>query len=581
MKRKAIFTCASVALMTGLPVRAVTPAEQYKVYLTRAQTITPVTDFGDQISLRDGKLSFKNVDVELLGNGPPIRITRTTTLDDGLGTEATSGNAMGEWELEIPRIKTVTSNAPATMRNKQISATSPVGWQVAAVDKNARCSSFASPAAVSYPAAAIEFHQMNWWFGYQLVDDQGNEHPLFRRTNEMPEQRFKLGTASNWVVECLSATANGQPGEAFLATSPDGTRYWFNYLTYTPYDGLSMEFENMPPKGYTLVYTLPRRAASMLVTRIEDRFGNWLTYQYDAGKLTSIVASDGRSVTIGSPGTAISSVTVGTGTTARTWSYRYGTSFVVTQPDGTNWRYTGDFGRKFFSSYNFENCSQSHGAEPNETRQVSVTTPSGAMATFNLQRRIFGRSYVPKYCVGGGGLMNPDAGYALIPRLWIGHAIASKVVTGPGVTPHGWTYNYSPHNGTWGENCVGNTCAASVWTDVTDSEAKRIRNYFSNRWDQTENKLLKVETYNGDGTLLSTQEYAYATTPSNAANPFPWPLKVGVLAGYNLNDEVVLRWTPMRRQTLTQDGVRFIHEVTAFDAWSRPVSVTKSSAPTQ
>lgn len=579
MRVKSIVVCSVALASFVVPAWAVTPPEQYKTYLTRAQTITPVTEFGDQISLRDGKLSFKHVDVELLGNGPPIRIVRSTTLDDGLGTEASSGNAMGGWELEIPRIKTVTSNAPAAMRNQPISATSPVGWQVAAADKNARCTSFVPPATVSYPMAAIEFSQTNWWFGYQLVDEQGDEQPLFRRTVEMPEQRFTIGTASNWVVECLPSTANGEPGEAFLATSPDGTRYWFNYLVYTPYDDLSMEFENMPPKGYTLVYTMPRRAASMLVTRIEDRFGNWLTYQYDAGKLTSISASDGRLVTIGTPGVAISSVTAGAGPDARTWNYQYGAEFVVTQPDGASWRYVGNFGTQFFSSYGFENCSQIYSTEPNDTRQASVTTPSGATATFTLQRRIFGRSYVPKYCAGGGGLMNPDAGYALIPRLWIGHAITSKVVSGPGLATRVWLYTYSPHNGTWAENCAGNTCVASVWTEVAETGGKRVRSYFSNKWDQTENKLLREETYNAADSLLSTVEYTYATTPSNAANPYPWPLKLGTFAGYNLNGEVSLRWTPLLTRTVTQDGRRFVHAVNGFDGWSRAISLTESSTP--
>ena len=579
MKIRAICAGASAVPMMIFAAHAVTPPEQYKTYLARAQTITPATEFGDQISLRDGKLSFRQVDVELLGNGPPIRIIRTTTLDDGLGKEPGSGNGMGGWELEIPRIKTITSDAPAGMRNQPISAGSPVGWQVSAADKNARCTNFSSPATVSYPTAGIAFGPANWWFGYQLVDAQGEEQSLFRRAAEMPEQHFRIGTASNWVVECLPTTANGEPGEAFLAMSPDGTRYWFDYLAYTPYDGLSMDFENMPPKGYTLVYTLPRRAAFMLVTRIEDRFGNWLTYQYDSGKLTSILASDGRSITIGSPGTAISSVTAGAGTTARTWSYQYGTGFVVTQPDGSSWRYVGNFGREFFSAYGFENCSQLYSGEPSATRQVSVTAPSGATATFTLQQRIFGRSYVPKYCAGGGGLMNPDAGYALIPRLWIGQAITSKVVSGPGVTPHGWTYSYSSHNGTWAENCTGNSCAASVWTDVEDSMARRVRSYFSNKWGQTENKILKEETYDGVGALMSTVEYAYATTPSNAANPFPWPLRIGASLDYNVNEEVSLRWTPLLRRTVTQDGIRFIHSVNSYDQYARPTSVTKSSAP--
>lgn len=575
-------TACVIGMMLATPAWSadINPQEQYKTYLTRAQTVEPFTEFGDQISLRDGKVSFRQVDLELTGAGPAIRIIRSTTLDDGLGTEASSGNGMGQWELEIPRIKTVTSNAPPSMRTKPIAATSPVGWQVAAADKNARCTHFTVPDDVVYPTTGIEFSPMNWWFGYQLVDDNGDEHPLFTRTTAMPMQQYKIGTSSNWVVECLPTTANGEPGEGFLATSPDGTRYWFNYLVYTPYDGLNMEFENMPPKGDTMVYSLPRRAASMLVTRVEDRFGNYLTYQYDAGKLTSIVASDGRQVSIGSPGGAITSLTTGTAPNVRTWTYQYTGGLRVTQPDGSSWFYEGNFGRQFFSFYSFDNCSQIYSVEPTDTRQVSVTAPSGAVATFTLQRRIFGRSYVPKFCAGGGGLMNPDAGYALIPRLWTGHAISSKTVRGPGLTPQAWVYTYSPHNGTWAENCVGNTCASTVWTEVEDVTGRHVRSYFSNKWDQTENKLVREETKDAAGVLLKTVEYTYATTPSNAANPFPWPLKVGNFSGYNLNDETGLRWTPMATRTVTQDGQRFSHTVNGFDSWARPTSITKSSAPT-
>jgi YD repeat-containing protein len=36
----------------------------------------------------------------------------------------------------------------------------------------------------------------------------------------------------------------------------------------------------------------------MMVSRIEDRFGNFVTYTYAGNRLTAITASDGRSITL-------------------------------------------------------------------------------------------------------------------------------------------------------------------------------------------------------------------------------------------------------------------------------------------
>jgi hypothetical protein len=562
----------------------VTPEEQYKSYLTKAQSITPLTEFGDQVSLRDGKLSFKAVDLEVPGTGPTIRILRSTTLDDGRSSDITSGNRFGIWEIELPRIKTVTANPTGMIRGHHVAPESPTGWQVPAVDKDARCTNFGMPGHVTYTDSSIEFMTYSWWFGYQLVGLDGDERTLIIGRSGLPNPQYKIGTSDNWVVSCLPSTANGKPGEAFLAVSPDGTKYWLDYLVYRSYDTLYMDFEL---DGSTYLEGLPRRGASMLVTRVEDRFGNWLAYDYTAGVLDSISASDGRLVTFTRNADGMT-ITVGTGSLTRSWAYTYDATAQLLQvagPDGASWRYSGNFGGERFSPYSFEGCSQVPSGTPTGTRQVSVTAPSGATATFVLDRRIFGRSYVPKYCIGASQL-SPNAGFAMYPRLWIGYAITSKTISGPGLGSQTWQYEYSPYSASWASDC-GAGCADTVWADVIAPDGKRIRSTFSSRWDQTENKLLREDTYAPNNALVASTQYEYATTPSNVTNPYLWPLKIGSYSGYWVNEEVNTRWTPLKKRTIHQDGRTFVWRVAdtctgsalCFDALARPIKVVKESSP--
>ncbi|WP_189644710.1 RHS repeat-associated core domain-containing protein [Luteimonas gilva] len=559
----------------------VEPEQLYKTGLTKAQTIDPVGSFGEQVSLRAGTLSFRNVDIELPGTGPTIRIVRSAQLEDGYGTRTSSGNAVSGWEFDIPRLKTITADPLPAIRVKPLSAGSPIGWQVPGTDKNARCTNFAPPPHVEYPGTTVQFLWYEWWFGYQLVDDNGNEQAVFPRTTGMPAQaQHKIGTAENWVIDCLPTTANGEPGEAFLAISPDGTKYWLNHLTYAGYEDLIQVFENQPPKGYDLNYSLPRRSASMLVTRIEDRFGNWVNYSYNGSKLAAITASDGRSVTFAWQGNS-ATVTVGTSPNTQVWTYGPSGSYSmqVTQPDGSYWGYSGDFWLPATSPYEFAGCSQGTVYPVSGSRDVSVRAPSGATAAFHLDRRFFGRSYTFKTCGKTPTIYDGDPGFSRIPKLWIGYALTTKTVSGPGLPTQTWNYAYSPHNASWQNDCPTPTsCASTVWTQVTEPGGERTVSVFSNRWDQTENKLVREETYATNNALLRAVDYTYATTPSNAANPYPWPLKIGTFSDPTGNDEVNLRWTPVKRKTITQQGVSFVWEANTYDNWAKPLSVSRSSS---
>ena len=234
-------------LLLGAQAQAVRAAEvvaaqEYDKYIDKHKTIHPLdwSLFGEQINARDGGVSFKVVDGELEGAGPTLKIVRTFKLRETNRFVDTSGTEAIGWNFEVPRMKTVVNATAGTID-------SPYGWQVPGADKNARCSHFAAPGLIRFADFARLWDDHEWWSGYQIVDDTGNEQEVLRATSpETQAAGFVAVTSGNWRLSCLASTSNGQPGEAFLAIAPDGTRYWFDYLVYTNADSMSKTYEQTP-----------------------------------------------------------------------------------------------------------------------------------------------------------------------------------------------------------------------------------------------------------------------------------------------------------------------------------------------
>lgn len=596
----------------------ITQPQEYAKYVGRSSTIEAFADFGDQVNLRDGKLVIRTTDIELPGTGPTIRLTRTFN-PDGLGQyfHETSGNGFGAWELEVPRIRTITSNTMGA------SIYSPVDWQVVGattVQKNERCTRFSAPSRISFPSDnARGWEPYEWWNGYHLIDDSGNDQLVMTRTNASVRPDLLLMTAGNWLIGCLPATTSGQPGEAFYALAPDGTKYWFDHLVYTQADYMEkplwsewVEPPNLkagsgnkaggPTTSFAAdVDSLSRRYAAMLVTRIEDRFGNWVTYHYTAGKLDSIDASDGRHVGLvyGSPGTA--SVTVGSGAVARTWTYVYTTTLgdapqqmTVTRPDGSTWQYALQWQvATAMSVSDLEDSPTCPFGTADDSWYVdqSIVSPAGATLTLRATRKRFGRSYVPKECFNAKP-DSPDTGIMKYPNEWFALAVTSRTISGPGLATATWNYDYSPPASSWLHNCpTPSSCASTVWTDVTNPDGSRRRSTFSNKFDETENKLLREEDYSASGQLLQTKDYTYATVSQAnwMNNPYPWPVQVGNDQQTRQNSQTSGQWAPARQTVTTLQGRTFTWQVPfacgsggtspCFDQYARPTKVEKSSSP--
>lgn len=583
-----------LAIWCGSAGADVTPDLEYSKYVNQSSAVQPLGEapFGEQISLLDGSISFRQTDIELLGKGPAIRITRTTGVTEENKIFENFGFTLYDWVLEVPRVKTMT---PVHFGGR---ANDPKDWQIFSDTPYARCTQFFRPKQMTYEgdAYAPPWEPEDWWNGYQLVDMAGASHALLRAdTRTINGANYSIATKSDWRVGCLPQTANGQPGEAFIGLSSDGTRYWFNHLVYSLADTLVKPLERpnfarstsggVTPFGVFESVSLGRRYGAMLVTRIEDRFGNYVTYNYTNDKLTSISASDGRLVTVSYNAGYIDITAVTADTPNRTWRYvgSNGRLTDVINPDGSRWTFAlGQFTRAPTLNPPHDmgggSCSSPYPVD-GRTAAGSITAPSGLTGTFSIASKKHGRSYVYKQCWNNIPGTN-DSGYALYPRAWYAYALTSRTLTGPGLQPQTWTYSYSPPNDSWEHECPTPTsCPSTIWTSVTDPSGGVERYTFSNRINETETLLLKQETFpQGSSTPIRTTINSYPTIPPGSAWPYNWPEVLGDPLMNRQNIYPLASWIPLTRKEIHQDGVTMVWQSNGFDDRARPLSVTKSSS---
>ncbi len=248
--------------------------------VSAAESIAPLGDslFGDSTNYYSGATTFSVTDIDLPGNSAlPVRLTRTHAATEARGP--TAPGLLGEWELETPHLHGVFSTA--------------LGWQVSGPNPNARCSSSPfdrepPPAPTTYngaPAAGQLFGGDEYWAGNSLsVPGKGDQMLLVRSPayTLMPSdgQIYPWVTLNHWQVRCLPTLASGDPGEGFLALAPDGTKYTLNWMAKRRTSTLSRSknFGDGPR-----FYLLARDEVRLYATRVEDRLGNWVNYDYVGG----------------------------------------------------------------------------------------------------------------------------------------------------------------------------------------------------------------------------------------------------------------------------------------------------------
>lgn len=290
------------------------PWQEYDRLVEKGRTVAPLKAddlFGDQVDLYSGVLSFSATDVSVPGNnGLPVEIRRRLTISDRASYGTSHDFAFGDWDIDIPSVSGVFATT----------------WH------NNRCTQ-AAPPTIGGRVTSAEY-----WAGNQANLPGGGEMLQADITRPKPTTGgpYLWLTKGDTYFSCLSTIQNGS-GEGFLAIAKDGTKYWLNHMAqyHEP------EYDNVDKNAAPEHFTVSRRKNVLYATRVEDRFGNWVTYTYSNTstqpvRLTGIQSSDGRAIALDYNAAGyIASVSDGT----RSWAYQYSSGLLsqVTPPDTRSW----------------------------------------------------------------------------------------------------------------------------------------------------------------------------------------------------------------------------------------------------
>ncbi|WP_417657110.1 RHS repeat domain-containing protein [Pseudidiomarina aestuarii] len=387
MRSMSIFNDSSAKLSTELALARMEVKQQ----------ITPETTdlFGDRVDLNSGSVSFEHVDVSLRGNNElPVEIRRTYW---GSKNNFANNLSFGDWNIAIPSITTTTMEYDSRLPSKP-----------KVLSHLPNCGEL-PPSYVDTQFATVGAKQ--YWSG-DTLDIPGVTNQKLRQGGSGMNPR----QADNWKVTCLSDRYG------FEAVSPEGVTYTFDVVSLTPstYIPVNQEADIFNP-DYDAIELMRTYTLNVQVSRIEDRFGNWVDYNYDAAvlaygmasnfisysnKLTSIESSDGREINIsyenGSGGERVSSISAD----GKTWSYDYTTRYdgidelnkdvliEVTRPDSKSWTFDLAFHTYggFIASTGTNDC----GSLSTTSKVSTITHPEGAVYTLTQRPTQFGMSQIPQ-----------------------------------------------------------------------------------------------------------------------------------------------------------------------------------------
>lgn len=584
--------CVLVAGLLGLSMSAwgqqVTIPEEYDKLIRHRGEITAFGNegFGDRIDIGSGGLEIIQTDVDLPGNNAlPVRVSRRFVAGNRYG-----GGLFGIWSLDIPHAYGIFGDH----------AYNPVGWTVQGdgADIYKRCSNYSPPLVLLFQTGVFEPDE--YWHGnFFHLPGADDEELLSADVNaHVPADgnSYPVVTKSGAAARCValaSTSEAGSQGEGFEIVTPDGVVYTLNQMVSRSVELISkplgqMALRETPPANPSpqpmeaLKFNLSRKEVLLYPTKVADRFGNYVSYVWSAanpGQLLRIVASDGRQITFtyGSGG-----VSVNDGTS--TWTYVGSAgAFTVTRPDGSTWVSNLDSLFNFKLQPTGDGCTGEPAYNFPSVITGTITSPTGAVATYSMTPVKFGRSWVGRECVIDDSF-NPV--YAVEPIAYFNFSVVEKKILGPGLPAGGlsWSYSYGPANGCWSNSDYLGCTAASPTTrvvSVTAPDGAVTRHTFGNVLMGNEGFLLRTEYGLTGSSALRVVEYVYA---DKFASPY-WAYNGDSLRRRG-DVLTAAEQRPKRKVVTTQQGRRFTWEVASdcsgmpycFDTHARPTKVVKSSA---
>jgi RHS repeat-associated protein len=573
---KSLVLSAAMLLPAGAALASKGVWEEYEKLIKAAETVGTVgpDQFGEQINFQRGGLSLRVTDVSIPGNNAlPVAFSRTfVTKTAGGAMKGTTpqhnarDGALGDWEIDLPFIGGVFPQQ--------------TGWTYSNTSSTARCSAGIGGPDVRVPATGAEysyFSHHEYSQGVRIsIPGQSSGALLNPATATLRPTAGARWITSSWTaINCLSTIKNGN-GEGFIAITPDGTRYWFDWMAMAQEQDLTKSRLTGSAWWGTLrtVYDhLPRGRFGLYATRVEDRFGNWVTYSYTNAanapvRLSQIESSDGRLITVTHNANGhVQNVS----TNGRTWTYSYTGSGItdtslssVALPDGTAWTLSLHGFQSLLVRYYqgepgefWRNCTNP-GDIISNTYIGSVKHPSGATAEYSLfptrQRRL-GVNYASNCAIGDPDNPNDDTEW--FPSAWDSYAIVKKRVFGSGISSQEWNYAYNEGNST-----------------VVTGPGDYTRYTYGNTFKVNEGKLLTVERGSSAASILHREDYTYELSQSG----MPYPTPIGTSPNPRNDDFVEEYLLPQKSRVVTRDSATFSSLVTQYDAFARPLRTVRSSS---
>jgi RHS repeat-associated protein len=560
--------------------------------------------FGDSVNYYNGATSFAVTDIDIPGNNSlPVRVGRMFSASHS--DDLAASGAFGDWEADIPHMKGTFATGYA--------------WQVAGASPDSRCSSGGQvPVAVQYGGRTFTGNQ--YWGGNTLYVPGAGTQSILRPTQptSLPKPAdglTKFYTSKFWQIRCGVSLANGT-GEGFLALAPDGTKYTFDWMTTRNVEGLLINNGPGVPSP-----VLPRVDVRIYPTRIEDRFGNWVQYVWSgaqsASQLTQITSSDGRVIKLCYTSGRVSAAGVGVTdscgaqTGSRLWTYEYAVSGSklkrVALPDATTWVYRSsesvplgspDGLPSFKIIYDASspikgNCNRPGTWLGSTARTLVINHPGGATGVFGISAVRHGRTRVVNVCPANGvDEGNPYGWHSYGPPVNSDNfALNSKEIKGASLNSQVWTVAYALSAGC---SELQGSCDPNAVPDLRDVETVTVTNPDSTRTKHTfgvrhwidEGKLLLSEVLPPTGAALQSTRSTYLINSSypsygdTALNPVPTE-SFEYFAGYSdvewPDDFAESRLVPLARTTITREISTYTKVVNSFDAFARPVGITRSN----
>lgn len=570
---------AIVAVLIGSAGSAmgqVYPVETHGKELDHASKVVALPEFGtfgDGTEYSSGTTTFRKTIVEIPGNSS-LRVAADYIVK--LVEHFGGGSPYYALERDIPYIEGTHS--------------SDYGWITgkAPADYNRNRCSDPRASYLNGGAASILIKKpidvmvsTDYWDGNSLYTPDaggGIVRPISSTEPRSSGVDVRWATNSGWRFSC-NILPDGSEG--FVGHRPNGDKYYFG-IPVAMGQMITILSPDFPDSDGGLEVDKFR----MYLTRIEDRFGNWVTYAPN-----QITSSDGRVITfvsdpaLGSAGTIVQA-------NGKLWTIsgdqylgpaqgQIG-SFSVTNPDASNWNFalTGGISRTGSSWAN--SCGPEGDILLGYSGQMTVvvSTESGATGTFVFQPRRHGFSYVSFECISLDSMGKHT--YSNNMHFIDGVALISRTVSGPGISTYSHTINYGPINACYLASSGGSTpnvCTPSSpvtrTTTITGSDGGIRTLTFGNRFNETA------------GLLLATSEGGLKSTSFEHVSLYQNFDGFGKrVLGYDVSAHNVYGAS---KEVTTLQGRTFIKQVPftcgiegtlpCFDNYFRPTKIVRSSTP--